>query len=186
MPPLQHHAERLQKRFIVAGKNECWPWRYSHYRNCSRGRGGIPIPKEKYGDAFIPLLGSVPAHRAVYLALVGEIPIGMIVCHSCDTPHCVNPNHLFIGTYEDNAKDMAAKGRGRLKIKDRIIKFPSKQVQRPGNRGSKNGNCTMTEGEVQNLRADRACGMNLSQLSERYGCSVSSASRLCNFKTHKT
>ena len=50
-------------------------------------------------------------HRAAYMAFNGEIPHGMVVCHHCDTPACVNPDHLFIGTQKDNLSDMDAKGR---------------------------------------------------------------------------
>lgn len=53
----------------------------------------------------------VLAHRWAYEQLVGEVPDGLCVLHACDTPACVNPDHLFVGTQGDNVRDCAAKGR---------------------------------------------------------------------------
>ena len=75
--------------------SECWLWAKS------KGNGG-------YGR----ILNGKQAHRIIYEALVGEIPKGMFVCHSCDTPPCINPEHLFLGTAKDNTADMLIKGRG--------------------------------------------------------------------------
>lgn len=54
---------------------------------------------------------NVGLHRYVYETIVGQIPPGMLVCHHCDNPPCINPEHLFLGTPKDNTDDMMRKGR---------------------------------------------------------------------------
>jgi hypothetical protein len=76
------------------------------------------------------------AHRVAWINHYGDIPDGLCVCHKCDTPACVNPSHLFLGTQGENINDSASKGR---------LFVP---------RGETNGSAKLTEKDVLSIRAD--------------------------------
>lgn len=68
------------------------------------------IKPNGYGDIWMN--GKVVgAHRASYKLFVGSIPNGFDVCHTCDVRCCINPDHLFTGTRQDNMKDCRKKER---------------------------------------------------------------------------
>lgn len=76
-----------------------------------------------YAVAGIPGNNSVLVHRFVYEQFIGSIPEGMCVCHTCDNRVCINPDHLFLGTSQDNAQDKMRKGRwkGGKKIDNALL-----------------------------------------------------------------
>ncbi len=79
----------------------------------------------KYGKFFCKdingKLKQKQAHRVSYELFCGEIPKGMCVLHICDVPHCVNPNHLRIGSQKENNEDRSKKGRSYHKLSESQI-----------------------------------------------------------------
>lgn len=69
-------------------------------------------PSQRYPRVPISKTKSIKASRFSYELTHGTIATNMLVCHTCDTPRCVNPAHLFLGTHADNARDKISKGRG--------------------------------------------------------------------------
>lgn len=96
----------IEERFWakVHKTNTCWIW--TGWRQ-----------KSGHGNIFVGVgLGKTGAHRISWIINKGPIPEGLFVCHICDIPWCVNPDHLFLGTHDDNMADAWAKGR--LKLPD--------------------------------------------------------------------
>ena len=105
---------------VKKAKNGCWLWTGSMDIN---GYGRLRIANDAWG-----------AHRLSWTITNGDVPDNLYVLHKCDVRHCVNPAHLFLGTYSDNLHDAMAKGRWTPQ------------------RGSTVGNSKLNEAQVIRLR----------------------------------
>lgn len=117
----------------VEKSDGCWNW----------------IGSKRVGYGAFKINGKVTgAHRYSFELKNGKIPDGMIICHSCDNPSCVNPDHLFLGSHRDNTIDAFNKGRrvgsGRSITMEKAI-------------------------ELKNILKSRSC--TIKSISEQYGVS---------------
>lgn len=120
------------------GPRACWPWRGYV------GRGG-------YGHTWYRG-ACIDAHRLAYI-LTHEHVTGfyVCVCHRCDNRRCCNPTHLFLGSRDDNQKDMARKGRSAY--------------------GARLNMAVLTEKQVVAIRHEYAAGLSSRKTAKKYGTS---------------
>jgi len=112
------HQKISDKKFIEIinnikpDKNGCKIWPFYIERN---GYGRLRNSSVKR---------RVSAHRLSYQLFNGEIPEGLLVCHTCDVRSCCNPQHLFLGTHKDNHQDAIKKGRHTIQIRKKTKGTP--------------------------------------------------------------
>lgn len=149
--PISSKAKVLKKVLANVKRNgECLEYMGSRMAN-NYGRVKIGGRNGKF----------VLVHRFVYEELKGPIE-NRCVCHTCDNPPCINPDHLFLGTHEDNMKDMAKKDRAFKTI------------------GEKSGMCKLTEKQIEAIRKDSRKQIDIAR---EYGLSKSHVSMIINYKT---
>jgi hypothetical protein len=127
----------------------CWLWK-------------APLDRDGYGRCH--LLGRTDrAHRVSYRLFVGEIPDGLNVLHTCDTPACVRPDHLWAGTQIENIADRDAKGRAA--------------------RGERNGRAKLTWPLVREIRRLRdETGLSFRKIAARFGVCHRTVFDICSGK----
>jgi hypothetical protein len=111
------------------------------------------------------------AHRASWAFHFGYPPDDQFVCHRCDNPACVRPDHLFLGSNADNMRDMVAKGRHSSVTKPELVL-----------RGESNGNAVLTEHDVRQIRAMGESGAKRLGLAKHFGISLAQVKNILRRK----
>lgn len=136
-------------------EGRCWLWQAGLFEN---GYGQFRFGRRK-----------LRAHRLSFALVKGD-PGELRVCHVCDTPRCVYPSHLFLGTDADNVADRDAKGRHRV---GRKVSLP----------GEANPHARLTRSQVERIREMRRSGALLREIKAEVGVSLSQASAIASGKS---
>lgn len=140
--------ERIQNLSVVNKHTGCWEWIGSvKGKSKLRQYGSLIVGSRTDGSRR-----TISAHRYSYSIFKGDIPKGLFVCHKCDNPRCVNPEHLFLGTRQDNVDDREDKGRNNHVVGEEV---PTSKL---------------TESQVMEIRSKyQKGGYTHRQLANEYG-----------------
>ncbi len=138
--------ERFWSKVIRGRPEDCWEWQAS----TSNGYGAFQLKNPQRVER---------SHRMVWLLVHGDIPNGVYVCHHCDNRKCCNPDHLFLGTHQDNMADMVSKGRGG--------RPPLSSISR----GASHWNAKLSDDAVRTIRQRVANGEKQRDISREMGLS---------------
>lgn len=141
MRPRKPLAERFMEKVHHEPTTGCWLW-----GGCADSQGYGQIRRGPVRDGV-----AQATSISLYLHLGIIVPPGMLVCHRCDNPPCVNPDHLFVGTTKDNSADMHRKGRSNIL------------------RGSLSPHAKVTEHDVADIRNAYRRGELMKELAATYG-----------------
>lgn len=135
------HETRIRRLSLLDHDTGCWNW--------------ISTTRNDYGRLIIGSRAdgtrkSISAHRLSYLTFHGDIPEGLHIYHKCDNKKCVNPEHLFAGTRQENVDDREAKGRNNHVY------------------GEKSGRAKLSDADVISARRLRSIGVTFQEIASRF------------------
>lgn len=148
----EHVAKFWSKVHKSADPDACWTWTDAPEPG---GYGLLRIGKRKFR-----------AHRVSWILAFGDIPEGLCVCHSCDNPPCVRPDHLFLGTSGENTRDAASKGRMASGDRNASRLYPERRPV-----GERSKQAKLTWDQVNAIRTRIAAGEAKRSLAREYGVS---------------
>lgn len=149
--------ERFDRNWTPEPNCGCWLW--LGHLSLKSGYGLFRMTPRTEDRA-------IGAHRASWALHRGAIPEGMFVCHKCDNRACVNPDHLFLGTGNDNMADAARKGRMNWKKGAPLRNFP---------KGEWHHKAKLIARDVREIRASSDKGVDLARL---YGVTPTNITRI--------
>lgn len=152
--------QRFHTKYEKGSPDECWEWQWGRIRS---KRPGSNIGN--YGQFWLHGR-TVKAHRISYFIANGEYDDSAFICHTCDNPPCVNPNHLYIGDKWTNSRDKLSRGRSI-----------------GAHKGEAHHNAKLTRGQIAAIRTDPRA---YKYIADEYGISRSYVSLLKNGKVRAT
>ena len=147
-------------------ETRCWQWTGAGVNSGKYGRFNLG------GKEYSP-------HRISFVIAGGILEDGMLACHKCDHPTCVNPAHLFSGTHSDNARDSMEKGRSAMGERHWLRKHPERAT-----RGEKSGSAKLTEESVREIRIKFAVHrITKKELGLQFGVTTANIHRIVTRQT---
>ncbi len=169
-------AERFWAK--VNKTSHCWLW--------------TSAVQSGYGVFWLGDGKSVKAHRFSYVLHFGEIPTGMMVCHRCDTPTCIKPDHLFIGTAADNMADRDSKHRQACGDRNGSRSHPEQRPRGAANwmhknkhllpRGENHPMAKVSDETAAQIRQLHTSGIGYHLLSKQFGIPKTTIARIVRRK----
>lgn len=152
---LKYIKERFEAKFIPEPNSGCWLWEATTNPD---GYGRFRYKGTLTG-----------AHRVSLMLYKEQENKNLCVLHRCDTPCCVNPEHLYFGTHSENMKDRQSKGRGKF----------------PGHKGDTHYRSQLTSEDVQVIKKEISKGVSDSVLGMLYGISAGAIGNIRRGKNWK-